>query len=300
MESKTLLVLAGPTGIGKTDLSIQLAKHFNTEIVSSDSRQLYKELDIGTAPPSAQQLAQVKHHFIKTRSVTEEYTAGKYEFDALEVINNLFKTNNVVWLVGGSGLYIDAVCRGIDNIPATDESLRNSIIKRFEEEGIEGLRFDLMRLDPDICEIIDIKNPQRVMRALEVCITTGKTYSSLRKNFEKTRPFRIIKIGLQTDRDILYNRINQRVDNMMEQGLLEEVKNLYPLKNCNALKTVGYRELFDYLENKTSLDEAVELIKRNTRRYAKRQITWFNRYPEMEWFHPDDSDEICNYIQKQV
>jgi tRNA dimethylallyltransferase len=296
----TLLVLLGATGIGKTDLSISLAKYFGTEIVSADSRQVYMEMDIGTAAPSQEQLCEVKHHFIKSRSIFDEYTAGKYETDALKIISKLFGTNEYVWLVGGSGLYIDAVCKGIDDIPDTDRELRKSMTKRFEEEGIESLRFELERLDPDICNTLDIRNPHRVIRALEACISSGKPYSSLRKNFEKSRPFNIIKIGLTVERNLLYNRINARVNKMMDAGLESEAKELYRFKELNALKTVGYRELFDCFEGKTSLEQSIELIKRNTRRYAKRQITWFARYPEIKWFHPDDFDGIVAEIQKDT
>jgi tRNA dimethylallyltransferase len=292
----TLLVLLGATGTGKTDLSINLAKHFGTEIVSADSRQVYKELDIGTAPPSPEQLAEVKHHFVKSRSIFDEYTAGKYEIDALETIGRLFETYDFVWLVGGSGLYIDAVCKGIDDIPGTSPELRKNIAKRYETEGIESLRFELARLDSNIYNMIDIHNPRRVMRALEACISSGKPYSSLRKNFEKSRSFNIIKIGLKIDRNLLYDRINRRVDKMMDAGLENEAKTLYSFKELNALKTVGYRELFDCFDGKTSLDESIELIKRNTRRYAKRQISWFARYPEIKWFHPDDFDAIVKEI----
>ncbi|MDR2027640.1 MAG: tRNA (adenosine(37)-N6)-dimethylallyltransferase MiaA [Prevotellaceae bacterium] len=295
----TLLVLLGATGTGKTDLSISLAKYFGTEIISADSRQIYMELDIGTAPPAPEQLDEVKHHFIKSRSIFDEYTAGKYETDALKVIGKLFETNDYVWLVGGSGLYIDAVCKGIDDIPATDPELRKNIVKRYREEGIDSLRCELERLDPDICSTLDIHNPQRVIRALEACVSSGKPYSSLRKNFEKSRPFNIIKIGLTIDRNLLYNRINTRVDRMMEAGLEKEAEKLYRFKELNALKTVGYRELFDYFDGKTGLEKSVELIKRNTRRYAKRQITWFARYPEIRWFHPDDFDGIIAEIRKR-
>jgi tRNA dimethylallyltransferase len=294
----TLLVLLGATGIGKTDLSISLAKYFGTEIVSADSRQVYRELDIGTAPPSPEQLGQVKHHFVKSRSICDDYTAGKYETEALETIATLFETNDYVWLVGGSGLYIDAVCKGIDDIPGADAELRKNIVERYKEEGMESLRFELMRLDPDICNIIDVHNPQRVMRALEACIISGKPYSSLRKNFGKSRPFRIIKIGLTIDRNLLYDRINARVNRMMDAGLEKEAGDLYRFKELNALKTVGYRELFDCFDGKTNLETAIELIKRNTRRYAKRQITWFARYPEIKWFHPDDFDGIVNEIKQ--
>jgi tRNA dimethylallyltransferase len=292
----TLLVLLGATGIGKTDLSISLAKYFGTEIVSADSRQVYRELDIGTAPPSPEQLGEVNHHFVKSRSIFDEYTAGKYETEALDTVSRLFETHDYVWLVGGSGLYVDAVCKGIDDIPVADAELRKNIVKRYEEEGMESLRFELIRLDPEIYSMIDIHNPQRVMRALEVCIGSGKPYSSLRKNFGKSRPFRIIKIGLTIDRSLLYDRINARVNRMMAAGLEKEAENLYRFKELNALKTVGYRELFDCFDGKTSLETSIELIKRNTRRYAKRQITWFARYPEIKWFHPDDFDGIVNEI----
>lgn len=292
----TLMVIVGPTGIGKTDLSIALARHFKTEILSCDSRQFYSEMNIGTAPPSEEQLASVPHHFIKTRSVYDEYTAGKYELDALEVLGKLFQSHSQVCMVGGSGLYIDAVCRGIDNIPATEESLRQSLTKRLEEEGIESLRFQLRLLDPAICDTIDIKNPQRVMRALEVCLGTGKRYSDLRTNFTKTRDFNCVKIGLTIPRDELYERINKRVDLMVEAGLEEEARGLYPHRHCNALKTVGYREWFDYFEGKTDRDKAIELIKRNTRHYAKRQLSWFARYDDITWFHPSELDRMIKLI----
>jgi tRNA dimethylallyltransferase len=296
-NSTTLLVLLGATGIGKTDLSIELAKYFGTEIVSADSRQIYSELNIGAAPPSPKQLDEVKHHFVKSRSVFDEYTAGRYEIEAIETIERLFETNDYVLLVGGSGLYIDAVCKGIDNIPCADVELRKNIIERYRNEGIESLRFDLMRLDPNICSVIDLRNPQRIMRALEVCISSGKPYSSLRKNFVKSRSFNIIKIGLTIDRSVLYDRINRRVNRMMDEGLENEARGLYPFRELNALQTVGYRELFDYFDGKTTIEQSIELIKRNTRRFAKRQITWFARYPEITWFHPDDFNGIVTRIE---
>jgi tRNA dimethylallyltransferase len=295
----TLIVLLGPTAVGKTDLSIALAQHFDTEIVSADSRQLYREMDIGTAPPSPAQLRAVKHHFIKSRSIFDDYTAGKYELDALPLLNALFARRDVVLLVGGSGLYIDAVCRGIDNIPATDSLLRRQIMQRLQTEGIESLRFELQRLDPDMYRAIDVRNPQRVARALEVCLASGKRYSSLRKNFEKQRPFDVVKIGLQIDRDLLYRRINARVDAMLDDGLIDEARRLYPSRDCNALKTVGYRELFDHFDGNVSLDEAVALIKRNTRHYAKRQISWFGRYDDIHWFAPTDFDNILQTVNNQ-
>ncbi|MDR2465884.1 MAG: tRNA (adenosine(37)-N6)-dimethylallyltransferase MiaA [Prevotellaceae bacterium] len=283
----TLFVLLGATGSGKTDLSIDLAKRFDTEIVSADSRQIYRELNIGTAPPSPAQLDEVKHHFIKSHSIRDNYTAGKYEIEAMDTLRELFARKEHVWLVGGSGMYIDAVCRGIDNIPGTDEEVRREITRRFDEEGIESLRFELQRRDPDICALIDIRNPRRVMRALEACIVSGKPYSSLRKNFEKKRPFNVVKIGLKMERPLLYERINRRVDAMFASGLAREAESLLEYRDCNALNTVGYKELFDYFDGKRSLDETVELVKRNTRRYAKRQMTWFAGCPEIRWAAPD-------------
>lgn len=297
---RTLLVLLGPTGVGKTDLSIQLAQYYNSPIVSSDSRQIYREMKVGTAVPDDAQLAAVKHYFIGSRSIHDDYTAGRYEIDVLKLLDELFPQHPSVWLVGGSGLYIDAVCRGIDAIPATDDSLRNNLIQRLEDEGLESLRFELKRLDPDIFNEIDVKNPKRVLRALEVCLTTGQPYSQLRTNFSKVRDFRIIKIGLNIPRDELYNRINHRVDLMVEQGLVDEAKILYPYRHLNALKTVGYKELFDYFDGKISLPEAIDLIKRDTRRYAKRQLSWFARYNDIEWFTPNDADKIIAYINNRL
>ncbi|MDR2653670.1 MAG: tRNA (adenosine(37)-N6)-dimethylallyltransferase MiaA [Prevotellaceae bacterium] len=295
---KRLIVLLGATGVGKTDLSIQLAQCLKCPIISSDSRQIYREMTIGTAVPTREQLASVQHYFIQSRSIFDDYTAGKFELDAIELINNLFCKHEQLLMVGGSGLYIDAVCRGIDAIPATENWLRQSIIERYKNEGIESLRFQLKRLDVEIYNQIDIKNPQRVMRALEVCLTSGKPYSELKRNFEKTRDFDILKIGLQLNRNELYDRINSRIDKMIEQGLIDEARQLYAHRNVNALKTVGYKEIFEYLDGKISLDEAVNLIKRNTRRYAKRQISWFARYDDIIWFHPNDFEKIlevcCN------
>lgn len=296
MGKKTLVVLMGPTAVGKTDLSISIAKALHAPIVSSDSRQIYKEMRIGTAVPEPEQLAEVTHYFIGSRSIQEPYTAGRYEFDAVEVIEKLFQEVDFVVLSGGSGLYIDAVCLGIDAIPATNSETREMLKQRLKSEGVAALTDWLKRLDEDSYNTIDLNNPQRVIRALEVCIIAGVPYSTLRKNFEKTRSFNIVKIGLQRDREELYQRINQRVDIMMEQGLLEEARSLYEHRELNALNTVGYRELFDYFDGKISLEEAVELIKRNSRRYAKRQITWFNRYSDIAWFSPNDFDGIMAHV----
>lgn len=297
MNDDTLVVLLGPTAVGKTDLSISVAKALDASIVSSDSRQIYREMKIGTAVPTDEQLAAVQHYFIGSRSVAEPYTAGMYEYDALDVIHSLFEKDKYVVLSGGSGLYIDAVCLGIDAIPATNPETREMLVERFKKEGLAPLSEWLGRLDPETYRTIDLSNHQRVIRALEVCIISGQTYSSLRKNFEKRRNFKILKVGLMRDRDELYSRINLRVDLMMEDGLLEEARSLYQYRGLNALNTVGYRELFDHFDGKTSLEEAVELIKRNSRHYAKRQISWFKRYNDIAWFAPDDYENIMNYIR---
>lgn len=296
MGRKTLIVLIGPTAVGKTDLSIRIAEALNAPIVSSDSRQIYKEMRIGTAVPEPEQLAAVPHYFIGSRSIHEPYTAGKYEVDAMNTIERLFESTDFVLLSGGSGLYIDAVCMGIDAIPATNKETREMLLQRVKDEGLAPLTDWLKRLDEVSYNTIDLNNPQRVIRALEVCIIAGVPYSTLRKNFEKSRSFNIIKVGLQREREALYERINRRVDIMMEQGLLDEARSLYAFRDLNALNTVGYRELFEFFDGKISLEEAVELIKRNSRRYAKRQITWFNRYSDIAWFSPDSFDEIMRHI----
>lgn len=297
-HNKTLVVLLGPTGVGKTDLSIALARTLNSEIISSDSRQMYQGLTIGTAVPDPEQLASVKHHFIQNRTIFENYTAGMFEKEALGKLNNLFETSDFVCLVGGSGLYIDAVCSGLD-IPGTDEEVRKYVFQIEEKGGLPALRAELRRLDPDICDIIDLRNSQRVMRALEICLTTGKTYSELRQQESKNRNFNILKIGLNLPRAELYERINLRVDKMLEAGLEEEARMMYPHKECNALKTVGYREFFDYFDNRIDKDEAIRLIKRNSRHYAKRQISWFGRYDDIHWFTPHDLNKIIELITQK-
>lgn len=295
---KKLIVILGPTGVGKTDLSIEIASAFNAPIVSSDSRQIYKEMAVGTAVPTAQQLAKVPHYLIQTRSVTENYTAGKYEREALELLEELFKSHDCIVLVGGSGLYIDSLCNGMDEIPVADQSFREQLHARLQSDGIESLLEELSLLDPDFYEIIDKRNTHRVIRALEVCLSTGKSYSSLRLRAEKLRDFDVIRIGVNMPRDVLYDRINKRVDNMIENGLLEEVRSLTPYREANALRTVGYKEIFDYLDGKSTLEEAIELIKRNSRRYAKRQLTWFNRNKETTWFRPDQLSEILSFLHE--
>lgn len=298
--NKVLLVIVGPTAVGKTSKSIELANALNTEIVSADSRQFYKELKIGVASPTAEELAQAKHHFIGHISIHEEYNAYKFEIDAVKRIETLFESRDVVILTGGSGLYIDAICFGIDLLPDIDKELRSSLIQRLNNEGLSALLVDLGKLDPVFYKIVDKNNPKRVLRALEVCLQTGKPYSKLRKSKKKERSFKICMIGINRNRNELHERIALRVNQMMEQGLLNEVKSLWPYKNLNALNTVGYREFFPYFEGKCSLEEAVEKVKTNTRRFARRQITWFNRY-QVPWLLPEEMNaenlkRLCHLI----
>jgi tRNA dimethylallyltransferase len=300
MPTKTLIVIGGPTGVGKTALSIAVAKKYNCPIISADSRQFFKEMTIGTAKPSFEELNSIPHYFINSHTITDEYNVGKFEFDVIALLAKLFETQNIVVMVGGSGLYIDAVCKGFDELPEANSEVRNRLSFLFESEGIEGLQKLLKNLDPDYYKKVDLENPQRVFRALEVCLITGKSYSSLREDKKKKRDFNIIKIGLNTSRELLYKRINERVDVMLNEGLLEEVKGLKAYKNLNALKTVGYKELFDYLDDKTDFKTAVDLIKQNSRRYAKRQITWFKRDEEMKWFEPNELVLILDYIKHKT
>jgi tRNA dimethylallyltransferase len=293
----SLIVILGPTGIGKTDLSIDIAKAFNTEIISSDSRQVYKELKIGTAVPTDEQLQKVKHHFIGNKSIYDYYNASMFEFEVLETLKELFEKNKQVVMTGGSGMYINAVCDGIDELPTIDQKLREDLIKKYEEEGIESLRLQLKMLDPVSYEKIDLKNPKRVLKALEVSIQTGKPYSSFLTQPKKQRNFNIIKIGLKRDREELYERINLRVDQMVEEGLIEEAKDYYKDRHLNSLNTVGYKELFEHFDGKITKEKAIELIKRNSRHYAKRQISWFSRDKDIVWFHPEKKDEMISYIK---
>ena len=274
---KELHVIVGPTAVGKTDYSIELAKEFGSPIISCDSRQIFKEMKIGTAPPSPDQLASVKHYFIFSHSVSQYYTAGKYELEALEVINELFKTHDRLVVVGGSGLYVDALCYGLDDFPPADIELRNQLMERLEKEGIESLRMELKQLDPESYYSMDIANRQRVVRALEVTLMTGKKFSSFKTNQVKNRPFKINKSVLSMPREELYNRINRRVDMMFDAGLVAEVESLRQYRDMPALQTVGYKEIFEYFDGKHSLETARELIKRNSRRYAKKQISYFKR-----------------------
>jgi tRNA dimethylallyltransferase len=293
---KNLVVILGPTGIGKTDLSIDIAKKFNTEIISSDSRQVYKELKIGTAVPTDDQLKKVKHHFIGNISIYDYYNASMFEEEVLETLKDLFVNLDYVVMTGGSGMYINAVCDGIDYLPTIDQKLRDDLIKKHQEEGIESIRLQLKMLDPVSYTKIDLKNPKRMLKALEVTIQTGKPYSSFLKDTKKKRDFNIIKIGLHRDRDELYERINIRVDQMVEEGLIEEVKRFYKDRHLNSLNTVGYKELFDCFDGNITQEKAIELIKRNSRHYAKRQISWFSRDKEIVWFHPEKEENIIEFI----
>jgi tRNA dimethylallyltransferase len=272
---------------------LSLAQHFSTVIVSADARQVYREMKIGTAPPDARQLAEVPHYFIGTHSIHELYTAGKYELEALAVLEKCFAAHPVVLLVGGSGLYIDALCYGIDRFPETDLSLRAALTERLQTEGIESLRLQLKQLDETTFRAIDLKNPRRIMRALEVCLTTGKPYSEWKTGSMKKRPFEIIKLGLQRPREELYARINARTLRMMDDGLLEETKKLYSHRNLPALQTVGYTELFDYLDGKTTLEQAVQLIQQHTRNYAKKQLSYWSRYDDVRWLQADAPDLLA-------
>lgn len=291
-----LVILTGPTAVGKTSLAIALAKTYSSEIISCDSRQFYAELNIGVARPSPEELASVPHYMIGFLSVTDSFNAFRFETGILDLTRKLFQSKDMAIMVGGSGLYIHAVTHGIDQLPDPDPELRQQLKKKLQTEGIEALLIQLKRLDPVYHGVVDRGNPKRLLRALEVCLTTGVSYSSLRKGVPVQRPFRTIKIGLATDRKILYERINRRVDKMMQSGLLDEVRSLVPYKNLNALNTVGYKELFSFLDGKYSLAEAVEKIKTNTRRYAKRQMTWLKKDPEICWFEPENLKDIKEYI----
>jgi len=292
----TLIILLGPTGVGKTDLSIQIANYLKTEIISCDSRQLYREMSIGTAVPAPSNLLEVPHHFVHSHTIFEPFNAARFEMEVLELLQLLFASHQVVVMTGGSMLYIDALCKGIDDLPDIDPELRITLQERMKLEGIEQLRAELKLLDPLYYSEVDLQNPVRIIHALEICYTTGKTFSSQRTKPSKHRPFNILKIGLNRDRTELYHRINQRVDEMMVAGLEQEAIGLLPYKGLNTLNTVGYRELFDYLDGHSTLGEAVEKIKANSRKYARKQLTWFRKDPEIQWFHPDQTKEILQLI----
>ena len=300
MKKPNLIVIAGPTAVGKTSVSIEIAKHFSAEIISADSRQLYRELEIGTAVPSLEELKQVKHHFIQSNSIDHPVSAGEYEKLAISKIEQLFLKHNTLILTGGSGLFIDAVTKGIDDsFPSAEPKIREELESMLESNGIQWLQQKLKELDENYYKKVDLNNPRRLIRALEICLSTKKPYSSLLKNKSKIRSFNCIKICLNIDRVDLYERINNRVDSMLSLGLLEEVKSLYPKKHLVSLKTVGYSELFDFLEGKLKLEEAIELIKRNSRRYAKRQITWFKRDSNYLWLNPNNIENIIKEIDLQ-
>lgn len=295
-----LIVILGPTAVGKTSLAFEIAKEFNTEIISADSRQFFREMNIGTAKPTEAQLKEVKHHFINSLSVTDEYNVGEFEKDALKVLENIFQKKNIVIMVGGSGLYINAVSNGFDSVPSADPEVRKNITEMYKREGIEYLRTTLKKLDKEYYSKVDLSNPHRMIRAIEVCIVTGKTYSELRKGKKQKRNFIPIKIGLNLEREKLYERINDRVDEMMKQALLNEVKSLVKYKNRNSLNTVGYKELFEHLEGKVDLELAIEKIKQNTRNFAKRQLTWFRKDTEINWFQPNEKEKVIEFIRQSL
>ncbi|MEX0361818.1 MAG: tRNA (adenosine(37)-N6)-dimethylallyltransferase MiaA [Allomuricauda sp.] len=297
MNSKTLIAVVGPTAIGKTALGIHLAQHFNTEILSADSRQFFKEMRIGTAVPSKAELNTIPHHFIQHKSINEPYSVGDFERDALTKLEELFQSKDVAVMVGGSGLYVDAVVQGLDEFPKVDPSIRDFLNKKLETEGLEALQFELKSKDVKYYQMVDLDNPHRLIRALEVCIASGKPYSSFLKQKKDIRPFQTLYMGIQADRDVIYNRINERVDIMMEHGLLEEAKTLYPHKHLNALQTVGYRELFEYFDGEVDLDFAISEIKKNTRRFAKRQLTWLRKNENILWV---DFDTDIKEISKKI
>lgn len=299
-NNKTLIVIAGPTAIGKTALAITLAQYFKTEIISADSRQFFKEMSIGTAKPNAAELAAAKHHFIDSHSINTFFSTGDFEKQALEVLDEIFNRNDLAIMAGGSGLYLDAVTRGLDELPDTDMEIRNQLNKLFETAGLEPIKAQLEAVDPEYYAKVDQANTQRLIRGLEFFLSTGKKVSSFLTNSKKQRPFNIIKIGLNMERSLLYQRINHRVDMMLQEGLLGEVKSLEDYRELNALKTVGYAELFDYLDGTITYEAAVEKIKQNTRRFAKRQLTWFRRDEQINWFTPDQSDEVINFLENSM
>jgi tRNA dimethylallyltransferase len=296
-EQKTLVVVLGPTASGKTDIAIALARLFKTEIISADSRQFYREIPVGTAAPSPRQLAEVLHHFVGSLSLTEAYNVSRFEQEALELLRKKFVEYDVMVMAGGSGLYIDAVCKGIDALPDPDPQLRKKLQQQWQEQGIEVLQKQLQELDADYFEQVDRHNPKRLMRAIEVCLQTGKKYSDLRRNKPATRDFNILKIGLSLPRQQLFERISRRTDEMLAAGWIEEARRVWPYRHTNALNTVGYKELFAYFDGKMTLEETVEKIKTNTRRYAKRQLTWFKRDTEIHWFSPTEPDKIVNFVR---
>lgn len=299
-NKKTLIVLIGPTSVGKTDLSIKIAEKYGSPIISADSRQLYSDLKIGTAAPTEEYLKRVKHYFVGTLKLTDYYSAAQYESEVISLLEELFKRNNTILLTGGSMMYIDAICKGIDDIPTVDSEIRQMMMEKYEKEGLDRLCAELKLLDPEYYSTVDLKNPKRVIHALEICYMTGKTYTSFRTGNKKQRPFDIIKIGLCRDREELYERINKRVDIMIKEGLVDEVKSVYEYRNLNSLNTVGYKEIIQYLEGKCTLEFAIEKIKQNSRIYSRKQMTWFKRDNDITWFHPDKEEEIMEFIESKL
>lgn len=293
---KTLFVIVGPTGVGKTSLCLKVAEHLNTVIINADSRQVFKEIPVGTAAPTKDERKSIRHFFVGNLHINEYYNASKYEQDVLKLLNILFKYKDNVIMSGGSMMYVDAVCKGIDDIPSVDDNIRKTLQERFDKEGLSGISKELALLDPDYYAIVDKNNHKRIIHALEICLSTGKPYSSFRKNTTKERPFRIIKIGLNLDRQRLYERIDLRVEQMIHDGLIQEALNVYEYKDLNALNTVGYKETFEYLDGLCTLDNAIFRIKSNTHKYCRKQLTWFRRDPNIHWFSPDNIEEIINYI----
>ena len=298
MKNKTLIIITGPTGVGKTEATLRIAEHFNVPVINADSRQIFSEIPIGTAAPTAQQQRRVPHYFVGNHHLEDYYSASLYEQDVLNLINS--QDTSISLLSGGSMMYIDAVCKGIDDIPTIRPEIREEMMRRLELEGLEEMCNLLRKLDPEHWEIVDRKNPRRVLHALEICIQTGKTYTSFRSNTTKERPFNIIKIGLNRDRNELYDRINQRVLNMIDEGMIKEALRVYPKRTLNSLNTVGYKEMFEYLDGLTTLDEAIFKIQINTRKYARKQLTWYKKDDDLQWFNPDNVEEILKYISTIV
>ena len=300
MPQKNLIVLVGPTGVGKTETSLKLAEYFRAPIINADSRQIYKGMTIGTAAPTEEDRKRVAHYGVQFLNPGDYYSAAQFELDVMQLLEELFLKHDYVVLSGGSMMYIDAVCNGIDDIPTVDNDTRESIIQQYQEKGLEHLRAELKLLDPEYYKIVDLKNPKRVMHALEICYMTGRSYTSFRTQSAKERPFRILKIGLTRPREELYRRINQRVETMMQEGLLEEAKQVYPYKHLNSLNTVGYKELFKYLDGEWELPFALEKIKQNTRIYSRKQMTWFKRDENITWFHPEQAEDILRFIRQHL
>lgn len=296
MSTNTLVVITGPTGVGKSDTAVWLARELNAEIISADSRQLYRDIPIGTAAPTAEQMAEVKHHFVGTLSLEEYYSAAQFEDDVMQLLPQLFTRSPYVVMCGGSMMYVDAVCKGIDNIPTISDEIRREVVERFERDGAEAMREELRRLDPIYYNQVDLKNHKRVIHAVEICLQAGRPYSELRTNSVKQRPFRILKIGLNLPREQLFDRINRRVEKMIEAGLVDEARRFYPQRHLNSLNTVGYKELFAWMDGTMDYDTAVARIQKNTRVYAKKQLTWYAKDTDMHWFSPSDHQEILKLV----